>query len=67
MSEEIRRQNEVVLQTLEMGDLVEFPGIIYSHWAVYIGMYHIFTNVLCSICIRHLINKYVFCVALFYI
>ena len=37
MSQDIRRHNEVVLQTLEMGDLVEFPGRIYSHWGVYIG------------------------------
>ena len=57
MPQDVEEHNKKVLETLEIGDLVEVPGKIYSHWAVYIGMYQIFTNVLCSICIPHLINK----------
>lgn len=37
MADEIERHNKMVLGELVMGDLVEFPGPIYSHWAVYIG------------------------------
>ena len=37
MADEIERHNKMVLRELVMGDLVEFPGPIYSHWAVYIG------------------------------
>ncbi|KAK3583605.1 hypothetical protein CHS0354_039427 [Potamilus streckersoni] len=33
----VRRYNQNVLNSLEEGDLVEFPRCIYSHWAVYIG------------------------------
>ncbi|KAL3876941.1 hypothetical protein ACJMK2_034720 [Sinanodonta woodiana] len=33
----IRQHNQTVLDSLEDGDLVEFPRGLYSHWAVYVG------------------------------
>ncbi|KAL3876942.1 hypothetical protein ACJMK2_034721 [Sinanodonta woodiana] len=33
----IQRHNQTVLESLEEGDLVEFPRGLYSHWAVYVG------------------------------
>ncbi|XP_021380256.1 HRAS-like suppressor 2 [Mizuhopecten yessoensis] len=32
-----KKHNECVLEELEVGDMVEFPNNIYSHWGVYIG------------------------------
>ncbi|XP_021375988.1 HRAS-like suppressor 2 isoform X1 [Mizuhopecten yessoensis] len=29
--------NSTILKTLKIGDLVEFPRMLYSHWGVYIG------------------------------
>ncbi|KAK7504443.1 hypothetical protein BaRGS_00004309 [Batillaria attramentaria] len=34
---EVRRHNEQLLEELQVGDLVQFPRGMYSHWAVYIG------------------------------
>ena len=31
--------NQTVHETLEEGDGVEMPRGIFSHWAVYVGMY----------------------------
>ncbi|XP_033725571.1 phospholipase A and acyltransferase 2-like [Pecten maximus] len=33
--------NAALLRELEVGDLVEFPRALYSHWGVYIGNQHI--------------------------
>ena len=38
-SPKVNRHNAAVLEELEEGDLVEFRGELYSHWAVYVGMY----------------------------
>lgn len=32
-----RRHNQTVLDSLEKGDMIEFPRGLYSHWALYIG------------------------------
>jgi hypothetical protein len=32
-------QNKCILDELEEGDLVEFPGGLFSHWGVYVGQY----------------------------
>ncbi|KAK7095351.1 phospholipase A and acyltransferase 3-like [Littorina saxatilis] len=34
---EVRTHNHDLLYRLEVGDLIQFPRGIYSHWAVYIG------------------------------
>ncbi|KAL8562986.1 hypothetical protein ACOMHN_004678 [Nucella lapillus] len=34
---EIRSHNSRLLSQLEVGDLLQFPRGVYSHWAVYIG------------------------------
>nr|KAG5696932.1 hypothetical protein BaRGS_015896 [Batillaria attramentaria] len=36
-SREVIEANKKLLQELEEGDLVEFPRVGYSHWAVYVG------------------------------
>ncbi|XP_033725600.1 phospholipase A and acyltransferase 1-like isoform X2 [Pecten maximus] len=36
-SENVDSHNATVLRELEVGDLVEFPRSLYSHWGVYIG------------------------------
>ncbi|OWF37445.1 HRAS-like suppressor 2 [Mizuhopecten yessoensis] len=36
-----KKHNECVLEELEVGDMVEFPNFLYSHWGVYIGDEHI--------------------------
>jgi hypothetical protein len=35
----IKQHNTTVLEKLEKGDLVEFKRGVYSHWAVYAGIY----------------------------
>jgi len=49
MEEEPERHNKAVLRTLEEGDLVTFDRVVFLHWGVYIGMYQLFTNVLCPV------------------
>jgi hypothetical protein len=34
----VRQHNRSVLGCLEAGDLVEVKGLLYNHWAVYIGI-----------------------------
>jgi hypothetical protein len=42
----LREHNKSVLQSLEVGDLVEFPRGLFSHWGVSIGQYLL---ILCSL------------------
>ncbi|XP_033729961.1 phospholipase A and acyltransferase 2-like [Pecten maximus] len=32
-----KRHNKTVLEELEVGDMIEFPSDLFSHWGVYIG------------------------------
>jgi hypothetical protein len=39
MGQTTSQHNQTVLAGLEVGDLVEFPRELISHWGVYVGMY----------------------------
>lgn len=37
MALDLSEHNKTVLATLEEGDLVEFPRLLFSHWGIYVG------------------------------
>lgn len=59
MEQQIRQHNEKVLITLEVGDLVEFPGEFISHWGVYVGMYQCTLSIFLAF-LFHILLEYSF-------
>jgi len=48
---DITAHNDHVLNVLQLGDLVQFNRIVYSHWGVYVGKFLLRrVNVLVSRC-----------------